>query len=166
MRFLRQSMIGLFLAAVSLGLVVYSVQLVRDAVQDRMTRDSPAPPARERVFAVSLVTAVEGREVPVLQSFGEIASRRTLELRAAVGGRVIALAPEFEDGGSVTRGMLLVTVDPADMQSMVDRLTADLADARAEVRDAERGLDLARQEEQAAQEQVRLRENAFARQKL
>jgi RND family efflux transporter MFP subunit len=158
-------MIGLFLAAVSLGLVVYAVQLVREAVEDRLTRDNPAPPARERVFAVSLVTAIEGREVPVLQSFGEIASRRTLELRAAIGGRIISLAPEFEDGGSVRRGMVLVAIDPADMQAMVDRLTADLADARAEVRDAERGLDLARQEEQAAQEQARLREKAFARQK-
>ena len=164
MRFLRQSMIGLFLATVSLGLLVYAAQLLGGAIQERMNSEAAPATPQERVYAVNLVTAVSGRETPVLQSYGEVAARRMLEVRAAVGGRIVGLAPQFEDGGAVTGGMVMVQIDPSDMQAAFDRATADLADAQAEVRDADRGLDLARQEEVAAQEQVRLREQSFARQ--
>lgn len=164
MRFLRQSMIGLFLASVTLGLLIYAFQIVSGAIQTRLSEDRPAPPARERVFVVDLVRAEAQTETPVLNAFGEIAARRTLELRAAVGGRIIALAPTFEEGGAVSLGDVLVTIDPSDMQSQVDRLSADLADAEAEVRDAERGLELARLDEDAARAQSLLRAQALDRQ--
>ena len=104
MRFIRQSMIGLFLAAVTLGLLVWAVEIIGGAVQTRLADDPVAPPARERVFTVNVMTAQTGAQTPVLESFGEIASRRTLELRAAGGGRVISLSDGFEDGGTVTAG--------------------------------------------------------------
>lgn len=164
MRFLRQSMIGLFLSAVTLGLLVWAVQMVGGAVQDRMADSSTAPPARERVFSVNVVTAMVGSQTPALTSFGEIASRRTLELRAAGAGRVVALADRFEDGGAVTAGDVLVRIDPADAQSEVQRAQSDLADGEAEERDAARGLVLAQDELLAAQEQAELRVRAANRQ--
>jgi len=127
MRFLRQSMIGLFLAAVTLGLLVWAVQMIGGAVQDRLADSPKAPPAGERIFSVNVVTAEVGAQTPVLTSFGEIASRRTLELRAADTGRVIALADGFEDGGAVTVGDVLVRIDPADAQSEVQRAQSGLA---------------------------------------
>ena len=51
MRFLRQTMIGLFLAAMTLGLLVYAATLVGGAIQQRLAEDPRAPTARERVFA-------------------------------------------------------------------------------------------------------------------
>ncbi len=164
MRFLRQSMIGLFLAAVTLGMLVWAVQMIGGAVQSRMTDEPFAPPARERVFTVNVVTAEVGTQAPVLESFGEIASRRTLELRAADGGRVVFLAEGFEDGGAVKAGDVLVRLDPADTQSALERGQSDLADAQAEARDAARGLALARDEVAAAQEQADLRVRAAQRQ--
>ncbi|MDW3182539.1 efflux RND transporter periplasmic adaptor subunit [Roseobacter sp.] len=164
MRFLRQSMIGLFLAAVSLGLLVYAGHVVSVAVQDRLNAEAVVPPAQERVFAVNLQRAQSETITPVLETFGEVSSRRTLELRAAVAGRVTVLHENFEDAGNVRRGDVLVRIDPANMQSAVDRLTADLADAEAEARDAARGLDLARAEQVAAEEQVVLRQKAYQRQ--
>jgi RND family efflux transporter MFP subunit len=110
------------------------------------------------------VDAVSENVVPVLESFGEVQSRRLLELRAADGGRVIDLSPSFEDGGSVEAGQVLVRFDPADAQAAVDRARADLADAEAEQRDAARGLTLAGDELAAAEEQAALRERAFQRQ--
>ena len=89
MRFLRQSLIGLVLAALSLGLLAYAGSIVGGAVQDRLAQESKAPPARERVFAVGVITAEPGTETPTLQAFGEVESRRTLELRAAVAGRAL-----------------------------------------------------------------------------
>lgn len=164
MRFLRQSMVGLFLASVTLGLLIYAAQMVGRAVQDRMADERPAPPARERVFVVNLVTAVPGTEIPVLETFGEIDARRTLQLRAAVAGRIVDLSDSFEDGATVRRGDVLVSVDPAELQAAVDRLTADLADAKAEVRDAARGLELALLDLEAATQQADLRRQAFTRQ--
>ncbi|MEQ6248901.1 HlyD family efflux transporter periplasmic adaptor subunit [Sulfitobacter sp. HNIBRBA3233] len=165
MRFLRQTIIGFFLAAVSLGLLLWAVQLVGGAVQTRMADEPDAPPARERVFAVNVVTATPAAETPILESFGEIASRRTLELRAAGAGRVIALADGFEDGGEVARGEVLVRIDPADAQAAVSRAENDLADAEAEVRDAARALDLAQDELRAGEDQADLRERALERQR-
>ncbi|WP_299614341.1 HlyD family efflux transporter periplasmic adaptor subunit [uncultured Tateyamaria sp.] len=164
MRFLRQSLIGLVLAALSLGLLAYAGQIVGGALQARLASESKAPPARERVFAVGVVRAEPGTETPVLEAFGEIESRRTLELRAAASGRVIELANGFEDGGEVNKGQVLVRIDPANAEAAFARAEADLMDAEAEVRDADRALSLARDEEQAAQDQANLRQRAFQRQ--
>lgn len=165
MRFLRQSMIGLFLAAATLGLLVFALSLVQGAVQERLAEEPKGPPARERVFAVNVLTAEVGEVIPELDTFGEVNSRRLLELRAANGGRVIDLADGFEDGGAVSAGQVLVRLDPADAQSLVDRAASDVADAEAEGRDAARGLELARAELAVSEEQAELRERAFSRQR-
>ncbi|WP_299969816.1 HlyD family efflux transporter periplasmic adaptor subunit [uncultured Roseobacter sp.] len=157
-------MIGLFLAALSLGLLVYAAYVVQAAVQTRLSAQSTPPPVRERVFTVDLQRAEAVTIVPVLQTFGEVSARRTLEVRAAVAGRVVALHENFEDAGSVAAGDVLLRIDPAQTQAAVDRLRADLADAQAEARDSARALDLARAEREAAAAQVSLRETAFRRQ--
>ncbi|MGB3247318.1 MAG: HlyD family efflux transporter periplasmic adaptor subunit [Sulfitobacter sp.] len=165
MRFLRQSMIGLFLAALTLGLLAFAVVTVGGAVRERMAEEPGTPPARERVFTVNVMRAEATDIAPVLEVFGEVQSRRLLELRAAGGGRVIALADGFEDGGRVTAGQVLVKLDPLDAQSAVDRAASDVADAEAEGRDGARGLVLARDELVAAEEQAELRSRALARQR-
>jgi len=165
MRFLRQSLTGLFLASLMLALLVYAGQLVFGAMQSRMADDPRPVQVRERVFAVNVRTARMETVIPVLPAFGQVLSRRTLELRAATGGRVIWLAEGFEDGGSVTAGDELVHIDPADAQSALDRAHSDLLDAEAEQRDAARALTLARDELSAARDQEDLRDRAFQRQK-
>lgn len=164
MRFLRQSMIGLFLAAMTLGLLLWAVQIVGGAVRDRMADDRPTPPARERVFSVNVRLAEPGPQIPEIEAFGSVKSRRTLEIRAAQSGRVIALAGGFEEGGAVAAGQVLIELDPADAQSAVARAQNDLSDAKAEIRDGARGLALARDELEAARAQAQLRENALTRQ--
>ncbi|GGX53443.1 hypothetical protein GCM10007385_21880 [Tateyamaria omphalii] len=164
MRFLRQSLIGLVLAALTLGLLAYAGSIVSGAVQERLARDARTPPARERVFAVGVIRAEATTETPVLEAFGEVQSRRTLELRAAASGRVIELADGFEDGGEVEQDQILVLIDPANAEAELARADADLMDAEAALRDADRALVLARDEERAAQDQADLRERAFQRQ--
>ncbi len=165
MRFLRQSMIGLFLASVTLGLLVVAAWTVGTAVQERIGQETFSRPARERVFTVNVITATPEDIAPELVTFGEVKSRRLLELRAAGGGRVIELAEGFEDGGSVTAGQVLVRLDPADAQSAVDRAKSDVADARAEGRDAARSLSLGQDELAAAEEQADLRVRSLDRQR-
>lgn len=164
MRFLRQSLLGVFLASVALALLIWAGQLVLDAVQSRMNADKKPPAARERVFAVNVQTAQSGTVTPVLEAFGKVQSRRTLELRSAMGGRVIGLSENFVDGGTVHAGEVLVRIDPAKAQTELDRARSDLMDAEAEERDAARALILAGHELQAAEDQATLRAQAMQRQ--
>ena len=155
---------SMFLASLALGLLVYAGQMISGAIQERLSKVADAPPAREREFAVNLRRAEAETVAPVLEAFGTVAARRTLEIRAAVGGRILSLSEAFEEGGAITAGDVIAVIDPADMQSAYDRLKADLADAQAEVRDATRNLSLARDEEAAAEAQSVLRETAYRRQ--
>ena len=100
-----------------------------------------------------------------LATFGEVKSRRTLELRSASGGRVIELSEQFVDGGEVNAGDVLVRIDPSNAQSTLSRVQADIADAQADARDAQRSLALAQDEQIAAQDQADLRAKALQRQK-
>lgn len=164
MRFLRQSLVGVFLASLTLALLLYAGSLVFGAVQTRMSTEKGPAVARERVFTVNIVTAQADTIVPVMQAFGQVQSRRTLELRTAVGGRILGLSEHFVEGGSVAQGDVLVRIDPANAQSALDRMQSDVLDSEAEGRDAERALLLARDELVAAQDQTTLRERAFKRQ--
>jgi len=165
MRFLRQSLVGVFLASLTLALLFVAIQIVTGAVQEVLTRENEQPKARERVFAVTVRPAFFETVTPNLEAFGEVQSRRRLELRAALGGRVIALADDFVDGGTVTTDEVLVELDPADAQSALDRAKSDVLDAQFEERDAERSLLLAQDELKSAEAQAELRERALQRQR-
>ena len=164
MKFLRQSLTGLFLLALTVGLLAVAAKTIFDAAQTAQSRDGFRPPARERVFAVNVVTAKAETIAPILTAFGEVSSTRTLEIRAESGGRLVYLSPVFQDGGSVTGGQLLATVDPLDAEAQLARVKADMLDAEAEVRDAKRALELATDELAASQEQSELRDRALERQ--
>ncbi|MFN3207843.1 MAG: efflux RND transporter periplasmic adaptor subunit [Roseovarius sp.] len=164
MRFLRHSLTGLFLLSLTVGLFAYAGQIVFSAVQERMSAEPQAPERRERVFTVNTVIATPGPQTPVLTAYGEVESRRTLEIRSDTAGRVTELTSLFEDGGRVRDGQVLARIDPTDAQFALDLARADLTDAEAEVREAERGLNLARDELAAAQSQAELRKRALDRQ--
>ena len=120
---------GLFLLAATAGLMTYAGSLVWDALQSRLSAEPGQRPARERVFAAEVITVRPETIRPVLTTFGEVRSRRTLELRASAAGAVIWLAENFEEGGSVAAGELLARIDPANAQSALDTARADLTEA-------------------------------------
>ena len=74
MRFLRQSLVGIPLVSMTLALLVLAAQTVGTAIRTRMAGDQAGPPQRERVFTVSVMTAREGEETPVLNAFGQVES--------------------------------------------------------------------------------------------
>ncbi len=85
MRFLRRSLVGLFLLCVD-GWACWPLPGRRSGARCRAAgaRKTAPGPARERVFAVNVVTLEPASITPVLTSFGEVRSRRTLEVRATV----------------------------------------------------------------------------------
>jgi len=164
MRFLRRSLVGLFLLSLTVGILAYAGQSVRSALQTRWAQEDRPRPARERVFAVDVMTFEPGNVTPVMSSFGEIRSGRTLEIRATSTGTIVELADGFVDGGHVDAGDLLLRVDPSDAQSALDVAGADLTEAEAELREAIAALELAGDDVASAREQLALREQALQRQ--
>jgi len=164
MRFLRRSLVGIFLIALTVGILAYAGQTMYSAVQDRIARESNPRPARERVFAANVVEAKMQDIAPVLTTFGEVRSRRTLDLRATASGNVVELADGFVEGGTVTEGQLLLRIDPRDAQAALDVALNDTTKVESDLEEAEIALGLARDELAANREQADLRAKALARQ--
>ncbi len=164
MQFLRRSLVGIFLLALTLALFAWAGNTVRLAVNERMNAEPRSFPQRERVLSVNVVTVTPETIAPELVVFGELNSANTFALRALSGGTVLEVSPNFVDGGRVEKGDLIVKIDPRDAQSARDRIAADLRDAEAEVRDADRALILEGDEVAAAEQQAVLRQQALTRQ--
>lgn len=164
MRFLRQSLFGLFLLSVTAGLLVIAFDMVSGALSERMAQEPRQRPQRERVFTVNVVTATPAEIAPEISVFGEIQSQRELDLRAAAGGTILAMSENFREGGQVNAGDVLVQIDGSDAEDALARARTELLAAEAAVRDADRSIALAQDELVAAQEQAALRERALQRQ--
>jgi multidrug efflux pump subunit AcrA (membrane-fusion protein) len=164
MRFLRRSLTGLFLLALTLALLALAGQTLRASIEARLARETTQRPARERVYAVNVVTVTPGEIAPRLEAFGAVLARRSLELRAQVGGPVVALGDGFEEGGRVAAGQLLLRVDPTDLEDALALARTDLAEAVGEQRDAAAALEIARDDLASARKQAGLRTAALTRQ--
>ncbi|MEL6689337.1 MAG: HlyD family efflux transporter periplasmic adaptor subunit [Pseudomonadota bacterium] len=165
MRFLRRSLTGLFLLSLTIGLLAFGATEIRNAVQSLAEQEERSRPARERSFAVNVVVFEPGQVTPVLDAFGEIRSRRSLDIRAEVSGNVTMLAENFVDGGRVSRGDVLMQIDPANAESALALVRAELREAEAEVAEAEKALILSQDELKAAEDTVVLQDRALARQR-
>ena len=165
MRFMQRSLMGLFLLSLTVGLLALAGGSLRNTLEARWAREARVKPSQERVFAVNVVTAEQISTTPKLAAFGEIRSVRSLDIRAPVSGTVIELSPDFIEGGTVTKGALLLKLDPAETLSTLDVATADLAEANNELREAQNALGLAQDELTAAKDQVALRLTALDRQR-
>ena len=165
MRFLGRGLIGLLLFSLALGLLGLAGNTIKVAVQDRMNQEPRAQKTRERTFAVKVVPAEVTSINPTLNAFGEIQSRKTLDLRMAASGQIQELSTNFVEGGSVKSGELLVRLDDSDHQTAVDLAENNLIDAKNEVMESARNLSFSKEELAAAEEQEKLRLRALTRQK-
>ena len=164
MRFLRKSLMGLFLVGTTLAIFAFAFVMVRSAIENKDDGQRRGGGQRERTFAVNVVPFQAGQQIPVLKVFGEIQSQRSLDLRAAVSGAVIDLHPNFQNGGQVQEGDILLQIDPSNAETGLALVQADMADAQADMREATRALQLASDEVSAAKEQAALRLKALKRQ--
>jgi len=155
---------GLFLVGTTLAIFAFAFVMVRSAIENKDDGQRRGGGQRERTFAVNVVPFQAGQQIPVLKVFGEIQSQRSLDLRAAVSGAVIDLHPNFQNGGQVQEGDILLRIDPSNAETALALVQADMADAQADMREATRALQLASDEVSAAKEQAALRLKALKRQ--
>ncbi len=163
MRFLSRGLAGLVLTALTLALLALAAGEIARAIADREAARQASPPGRERVYVVRVAPIELGTAQPLLTAYGDVESARSLELRAAVGGTLLELAPEFRDGGRVAAGEVLYRIDPAEAAAARALAENAFAAAQAEEAEARAALALAREEIVAAERQRDLRAAALAR---
>jgi len=165
MRFLRRAMSGLFLLALTLGLLALGGRAVWLAVAEAMAPADVGIAAQERRFSANVIPVVAQTLAPELIAYGDVRSMRTLELRAPESGRIAELAPGFADGAEVAAGQVLVRLDPADRQAARDVAASDLATAQAELRAFTQAIPLTQDELAGAAITASLRQHALERQR-
>jgi len=122
----------------------------------------PAPPP-----AAVDVAPVEFKALRQWDDFvGRLEPVDTVDLRPRVSGQIIETP--FQDGAAVRKGQLLFQIDPRPFQAEVDRLSAELQQAKAKAQlaaaDDDRGRRLLAQNAIAQEEAERLDSEAHAAQ--
>ena len=129
---------GLPLLVFATTLTVISVLM---ATRPRLEVTDPP----ERTWYVDVTVAEHRQRQPQLNLFGEVVAGRRSELRPAVSGDMIAIGENFREGGYVTKGELLVRIDPFDYET-------DLAEQRSMLKESKVKLEMLRRELERAKE--------------
>ncbi len=109
------------------------------AMMSTRTAILPEAPG-ERVWAVEAATATPETTRPRIPLFGQVVAGRSVDLRPLVAGRIAAVGPDFREGAYIAEGALLVAVDPFDFETARTLRAAELAEARAGLREIEADL--------------------------
>lgn len=91
----------------------------------------PVRPPRETVYVVEKALVEVGDHAPMLRLYGEVVAGRAVDLRALVGGEVIAVNDNLKAGGAVDKGAELVRIDAFAYEGALLEARANLAEAKA-----------------------------------
>ena len=107
-----------------------------------LTRPSMAPIEQaEMEWPVKVATARFTDLRPVLRLYGEIVAGRESELRALTPGPIVEVGDNFREGGAVSRGELLLRVDPFEYEIALAELKAGAVEAEAQLRLKEQDME-------------------------
>ncbi|SET40785.1 efflux RND transporter periplasmic adaptor subunit [Oceanicella actignis] len=165
MRFVMRAAIGAALTAATLALLALAALRVGDALEARREGGARPQAAAERARVAAVLTLTPTRVRPVIRAHGRVRSGRTLELRASAAGTLAQLSPNFADGGHVAAGELVFALDPAPLQSALERARIARDEANAALAEAEDEVALAEAELASARAQADLRAAALERQR-
>ena len=163
MRFIGRSLFGLFLIALTCGLLATAAGLIYSSFQERAAKQGNKRPQKERIFSAHVLEAKASKIQPEIEAFGEIQSKRALDIRIPVGGTIVYLSPNFVEGGKVTKDEILVVTDATDSEDKVTLAKADLDEAKDSEIEAKNALSLAFDDLAAAVKQSDLRNQALKR---
>ena len=107
--------------------------------------------ATQRVWSVKSQTVSRGSVRPRVEAFGELASRREVNLRVLVAGEVISTSDKFEEGARVEAGEELLRLDPFNYDNALNDARAQLRGGKALLDERQASLELAKVEFQRAE---------------
>ena len=164
MRFLLRSFLGLIILSITLGFLIFGSFVLFDALKKRSEKSDNRRFQKERVFAVIVETLESLTARPKFFSYGEIYSKRMLEIRPLVSGRLDYVSEKFVEGGYVKSGDILFRLNQKDYLNDLEIAEIDLEDTKAQLSEAISKLDYANLEFEVSESQLNLRKNALDRQ--
>jgi RND family efflux transporter MFP subunit len=120
-------------------------------------------PQRDSVVVAPLVdilTVAPGPVAVTILSRGTVRAKHDIELVSEVSGRVIEVAPEFVEGGAVSQGVTLLSIDPIDYEVALSGAKAAVASAELSLAEVQvvvmrAAIDEARSQVQASKDRLR-----------
>lgn len=140
------------------GLVFAMLLLTRPEASQR--------PLEEREWVVDTIAVEKGALQPTLRLTGRIVAARDAELRPLAVGRIVEIGDNFIAGGQVSKGDLLVQIDPfeyeaeaADAEAAVKEANASLAEVQADLKANKALIAYDREQETLRQRDMTRRRN-------
>ena len=164
MNFLLRSFLGLIILSITLGFLIFGSFVLIEALKKRSEKSDNRRFQKERVFAVNVETLNKQIAIPKILSYGEIYSKRMLEIRPLVSGRLDYVSEKFVEGGYVKSGDILFRLNQKDYLNELEIAEIDLEDTKAQLSEAISKLDYANLEFEVSESQLNLRKNALDRQ--
>jgi len=164
MNFLLRSFLGLIILSITLGFLIFGSFVLIEALKKRTENSDNRRFQKERVFAVNVDTLNKQIASPKILSYGEIYSKRMLEIRPLVSGRLDYVSEKFVEGGYVKSGDILFRLNQKDYLNELEIAEIDLEDTKAQLSEAISKLDFANLEFEVSESQLNLRKNALDRQ--
>ena len=164
MNFLLRSFLGLIILSITLGFLIFGSFVLIEALKKRSEKSDNRRFQKERVFAVNVETLNKQIASPKILSYGEIYSKRMLEIRPLVSGRLDYVSEKFVEGGYVKSGAILFRLNQKDYLNELEIAEIDLEDTKAQLSEAISKLDYANLEFEVSESQLNLRKNALDRQ--
>ncbi|WP_419175397.1 efflux RND transporter periplasmic adaptor subunit [Desulfosediminicola sp.] len=135
-----------------------------------INKQGPTRPERaEQRRAVSVVTAMPMTIVPKVTGYGYVQPTDTWEALPEVSGKIVEIHPELNKGTFVTKGELLVRIDPQSYGLAESRSVASIMNLEAQLKELEQQrinteklLEIERQKLQLTKQELDRKRTLFA----
>ena len=117
-------LISILLIAVIIAAAVGGAAYLKKSAPRAQKR--PPQPVMPLVEAISVAPSSEQVTIPAM---GTVVPARTMTLTSRVSGEIVALHPEFIEGGVVKEGEVLVEIDGEDYRLAIERQKSAIANA-------------------------------------
>ncbi|MEQ8241358.1 MAG: efflux RND transporter periplasmic adaptor subunit [Cyclobacteriaceae bacterium] len=88
---------------------------------------------KKSAMLVEVISGEQGDFRPTIKATGTVQPARDINLSARVAGEIVQMDDEFVPGATVKKGQVLLRLDPADYQNIVELRASDLAIAEAQL---------------------------------
>lgn len=124
---------------------------------------APQRTAKPNVYAVNSVPVVFTTVQPQLRLFGSTVAGRRVEMRSLVAGQVLTTSDSLRDGGKISVGETILSIDPFNYRSAIEEADAQAKETNARIKEFEASLAVEKGNLKFAREQVKLAETDLNR---
>ena len=164
MNFFKRASIFAVLFGLILIFIGYTVTSLTSSSSEKDRRYSSKRKGAEREYTVFTDKITRTKEVPVINSYGEVKSWRTLEIRAPVVGKISEVAGIFRDGSMVVEGDFLFSIEDTEYKDNFSMAKTDMRDAESDLVNSKTLFELSKLDLKAAEKEKAIRLASFKRQ--